>query len=160
MLTYRLSLYAFRRWLCLLIIPILCFSGCESKEVTIPGGAFDEKTIDLQGTWKISRVLLNGTEITDKFDFTGFALTLNMSGGQPAEFQINNASAPFVVINNGTWSYNDPVYPTSMKFNTGFDEGSVQFLVPPISTGSEMSISFSLGCHDNTYVYEFGKQSK
>lgn len=137
---------------------IAFFVACEDKEVTIPDGAFDEKIIDLQGTWGISQVIMNNEDITADFDFSQFKMTLNMDGSGPTTFQIDGALTPFVVTNDGNWSYNDPVYPNSISFTTSDGVKTANFNVPPISTNNNFSLAFILGCGDNSYVYHFSKQ--
>lgn len=143
------------------VIPLLCFlllSGCE-EELSIPDGAFDEHIIDIQGSWKISRVLLNNADVTDRFDFSGFELVLNMGTNGPTDYQINSASAPFVILENGSWAFDDPVYPTSMTFSSPFESASISLADPPISKDTKLNINFTLGCQDNIYRYELRKQT-
>lgn len=136
---------------------ILTFFACENDEVNIPEGAFDEHQVNLQGAWKINRVLQNGVDVTGRFDFSGLRLTLAMDAAGPTTYQIDNAGAPFVILKNGDWSMNDNIYPTSMTFSDGNEQKTVNFSKPPISTNNSFSINLVLGCADNVYTYEFGK---
>lgn len=140
--------------LCLLL-PLLVIS-CK-EDIQIPDGAFDETTVDLQGTWKISKVFRNDEEMTEAFDFSGFELQLQMDASGPSGFSISNSGAPFVVLENGNWAYDDKIYPTAMVFTAGGDTETVLFAQPPISSDNRFSITFSIGCSDNSYTYEFAK---
>lgn len=143
------------RLLLCLFFPLLVIA-CK-EDIQIPDGAFGETTVDLQGTWKITRVFRNDVEMTEAFDFSGFELQLQMDGSGPSGFSVNNSGAPFVVLENGNWAYDDNTYPTAIVFTAGGDTETVFFAQPPISTGTTFSITFSVGCSDNSYTYVFAK---
>ena len=138
------------------VILALWLTSCDDK-ISIPQGALDEQTVDLQGTWRVQKAFANGQDITELFDFGQIVLTLKMNEG-PTDFEIENGDAPFPVTQNGSWVYNDLVYPTMMIFSTVSVERSLGFAAPPISGNTSFSLQFSLGCADNVYVYQFEKQ--
>jgi hypothetical protein len=140
----------------MLLSTVFILSSCEDKLV-VPDGALEEQTVDLQGVWKVSKALVNNQDITSLFDFSEVELSLQMNQG-PTDFQIVSGDAPFPVLNNGKWIYDDAAYPTAMVFLSDGGERSVGFATPPISGNSTFSLSFSLGCADNTYIYQFEKQ--
>lgn len=149
--TYHIGAYWFLFGLFLLL------GGCK-EEIEIPAGAFEEYQVDLRGEWQVSQVFRNDENVTDIFDFSGLQLRLEMDANGPAGYTLNSGGAPFVVLENGTWSLDDKVYPTAILFTAGNEEETVLFARPPISTDQTFSISFSLGCSDNTYTYEFVKR--
>ena len=75
----------------------------------------------------------------------------------PFDYQIESGSAPFPVREHGSWSYNDNIYPTSMPFLSNSMQRSVDFEEPPISGNNSLKMAFTLGCHDNIYIYAFEK---
>ncbi len=137
-----------------LVISLLTY--CENP-VNVPEGAFAEHAVDLQGNWAIQRVLRNGEDITSLLDFSGFQLNLSMDAQGPTDFQLQNGGAPFIVLQDGQWAYNDPVYPTAVSFTVGGEKMEADFYQPPISKDKTFSLTFSLGCQDNIYIYEFIK---
>ncbi len=132
------------------------FSACEDRDVNIPEGSLEEHMVDIQGQWRVNRVLLNGLEITDRMDFSEVLLTLQMNNG-PTTYEIETGQAPFPVLTGGTWSYDDLVYPTSIRLQNNDRQESLLFASPPISGDLQFSLSFSLGCSDNIYTYAFRK---
>ena len=139
-----------------LVAGLSLLSGCK-EEVSIPAGAFDENPIDLRGEWQISRVFRNDQDVTQLFDFSGLKLVLQMDENGPTSYTLDHGGTPFVVLQNGTWALDDKVYPTAMLFTAGNEEETVLFTSPPISGNPSLSISFSLGCNDNSYTYELVK---
>lgn len=144
----------------LFIVCILsyCIWSCESNEVNVPKGAFDESTVNLSGTWVISQVLMNGIDITDRMDFNSMALKLSMENNSPSNFELEGPQTPFIATENGNWEYDDHAYPTAIYFNSGQNLKMANFDVPPISNDDRFSLRFSLGCADNSYIYHFIKQ--
>ncbi|NND35246.1 MAG: DUF5004 domain-containing protein [Saprospiraceae bacterium] len=130
--------------------------SCED-DISIPDGALQEQIVDLQGSWKVQQVILNGQDVTPLFDFGDIKLTLQMDQG-PSDFQIETGDAPFPILTSGTWKYDDPVYPQSISFLSAQNERSVLLAEAPISGNTTFKISFSLGCEDNTYTYIFEKE--
>ncbi len=130
--------------------------GCDDDAVTIPPGALVEQTVDLQGQWKVSRAWINGQEASELFDFGQITLTLDMTN-QPTSYRLETGQAPFPVIIDGEWTYDDLAYPTQLIFSNPNQRRAINFDAPPISANKTFKLSFTLGCADNTYVYEFEK---
>jgi hypothetical protein len=137
----------------LVCLVIGLFLMCESP-IFIPEGAFQEVTVDMSGSWKITSAYRNGIEISDKFDFTGFGLKLDFDNSEATAYQIETKQVPFPVISDGNWKYNDPVYPTQMHLFSTLDTAIIEFVESPISGFNEMRIKFQLGCSDNVYIYD------
>ncbi|MBK8501369.1 MAG: DUF5004 domain-containing protein [Saprospiraceae bacterium] len=140
-----------------LLVGSITWYSCEEQQIEIPDGALKEHTVDLAGTWKVKRVLLNNVDITSVFNFDQISLTLMMDQA-PTDFTIETGTAPFPVRTAGKWQYNDLAYPTSMQFEAQSEKYSVSFAAPPISGDTSFKISFSLGCRDNLYTYYFEKE--
>ena len=144
----------------IIIISLLAISmiiSCEDRTISIPDNAFTEFTVDLAGQWKINQVMLNEFDITSQMDFSQLVLNLNMSNQSPSDFTLDGQLTPFIVSKNGSWSYDDPAYPTQIYFNDGIEMKIAHFETPPISRDTQFSIQFSLGCSDNLYTYHFIK---
>jgi hypothetical protein len=129
---------------------ILFFSSCSTKKEI-----FVEPQKDLKGTWRISKVTRNATDITTYIDSLGFRLTL--SDGDNYVLAGNNI--PFLVNKSGTWTVDDPLYPYKLSFNpTDSTRTFTGDLNTPVSKGlRNLEITFSPGCRANTYVYTFEK---
>ena len=140
-----------------LCIFLFSITGCNN-DVSIPDGAFDENTVDLRGTWTVAGVTLNGVDISDRMEFSRMTLQLEMDGNGPTGYQIENDGIPFLVTENGSWFYDDKVYPTLISFDSPGKNAIATFSEPPLSGGSNFSIAFSLGCADNIYVYHLTRQ--
>ncbi len=136
---------------------IVIISSCDN-EVDIPDGALEEQVVNISGLWSVGAVSLNGTDITDRFDFQNMTLKLEMSNGEPTTYEIDNNGTPFVITEDGTWSYDDKIYPQQVEFSGGGKSESVRFAIPPISGDERFTIEFSLGCEDNKYTYQMVRQ--
>lgn len=132
----------------------MVFVGCEDDPALNPD-AFTEFTADINGSWKIDQVTQNGRDITDLMDFRSFSLDLNYEGSNPSTFSLSDLTIPFITtISDGTWSFDDPTYPTTINFSDG---ASAQFSEPVLSKGKTLTISVPLGCGNNTYIYKLSK---
>ena len=140
----------------LLVLFLSWATACEEPDVQIPEGALQEQTVDLAGEWQVVRAQANQIDITDKFDFSQIRLTLQMNGG-PTDYQVDAGAAPFPVLENGSWVYDDLSYPTSVELSAANQSQVLDFAAPPISGDVSFSLSFSLGCLDNIYTYHFQK---
>lgn len=131
--------------------------SCEEK-INVPEGAFQEQARDLSGNWAITSATRNGTDMTDRFDFSGFRLVITENENGGINYTINN-EAPFLVRSNGTITPDDPAYPFSLTFReNGNGEGAVAELTSPIlSEISPLILEFSTGCGANVYSYSFEK---
>ena len=144
-------------WLITALVSAVVFVSCDD-EVEIPQGALEERIVNMSGTWSIAAVSLNGTDITERFRFENLTLKLEMNTEGPTTYEIDNNGTPFVITEDGTWSYDDNIYPQQMIFNSGSESEFVLFAQPPISGDERFSIEFSLGCEDNKYTYQMVRQ--
>ena len=145
------------RILLYLICSSFMFLACND-DITIPEGALEEHVMDIRGEWQLKIVRQNKDDISQRMNFSDLTLHLEMDSKGPTDYQIETAGLPFVILEDGTWSVDDVSYPTAITFNTSNASATVLLDRPPISGGDFLSMSFSLGCSENTYVYEFIKQ--
>jgi hypothetical protein len=138
------------KYLALLLYCIIFFTSCKTTK-----DALVEPQKDLNGTWKIVNVTRNTVDITEYIDSTGFRLTL--SNDNSYTLQSNNI--PFVVNSSGKWSVDDPQYPYNLSFNpTDSSSTFISSIGTPASKGlRNLEVTFSPGCHANSYVYTFEK---
>lgn len=132
-----------------LAFAILAMSCATKKEV------FVEPMKTLNGTWRVSQVLRNASDITQYVDSAGFRLIL-----QPDKtYSLEANNIPFVVNSNGTWEADDPLYPYLLAFTPKDSTTAIKANIgTPVSKGiRNLQVTFSPGCHSNTYVYIFEK---
>ena len=154
--TNRPVLALYHLLLCLVCTSFL-FLGCND-DVTIPEGALEEHLVDIRGDWQLKVVNQNNDDISERMSFSDLTLRLEMNNEGPTDYQIETAGLPFVILEDGTWTFDDNAYPTAITFTSSNASATILLDRPPISGGEFLSMSFSLGCNENNYVYEFIKQ--
>ncbi|MEH6309163.1 DUF5004 domain-containing protein [Olivibacter sp. CPCC 100613] len=133
-------------WLSIIVVGI---SSCKMEEI-----AALESVKNIQGSWQITKATRNGTDITNKFDFTLFRVIFNDDGS----YQIQN-SLPFIVSTNGSYALDDPQYPFHIQFTETESERAVGsgFDYPIVGEGRILTLTFSAGCSSNMYSYMLEK---
>ncbi|MFT3751142.1 MAG: DUF5004 domain-containing protein [Agriterribacter sp.] len=137
-------------WLPVMLI-VLVDTSC-----TIKKDVYAEPVKDLNALWRIQNVTRNSVDITRYVDSTDFRLTLSTD----KTYTLTGNSIPFLVSGgSGTWSADDPQYPYSLTFKpTNSTSSFAGSIATPASKGQRtLSITFSPGCHSNTYIYTFEK---
>lgn len=131
------------------IVTVL-FAACRTEKES-----FVEPQKDLSGTWRITKVTRNATDITEWIDSTGFRLVLNNDNS----YALGTNNIPFVVNTTGTWAADDPQYPYHLLFfpGAGTDSVSGSIGTPVIKGNRSLNITFSPGCNKNTYIYTLEK---
>ena len=130
---------------CLLVLIAV---SCQKEEVNIQ--AEPVKTID--GSWRIIKALRNGTDMTQRFDFSKFRINFADSS-----YTLSN-QVPFLVSRNGTWTFDDPVYPFRIAFTAPGDSARSSTVLYPVVNGvRNIIVTFSPGCNANTYQYTLQK---
>jgi hypothetical protein len=97
------------------------------------GGTGDPfaRSEQVAGTWTVSKVvqrdllaenpLYQTLEVTEIFDFDQYKLTINADGS----FSVSNTGdAPDFIITAGTWSLDDPKFPTAIILSNDGSESS------------------------------------
>ncbi|MFT3948796.1 MAG: DUF5004 domain-containing protein [Agriterribacter sp.] len=143
------------RKICLLVMLIICMG----TSCTIKKDVYAEPVKDLNALWRIQNVTRNSVDITQFVDSAGFRLTLSNDNS----YTLSGNDIPFLVNGGtGTWSTDDPQYPYSLTFKpTDSTNSFAGKIATPASKGQRtLSITFSPGCHSNTYIYTFEKVSQ
>ena len=142
----------------LLIAIIGMWSACKTNELML------EPAKNIEGTWKIARVIRNNEDLTARVDTSRFSLTFHkdstVAGSESGNYTIVNG-APFMVNKDGTWALNDPAYPFYLILTPKSDNKSVQisFYFPNVAGQNQIRLSFSPGCTSNKYEYLLKKVS-
>ncbi|CAN5616594.1 hypothetical protein BH11BAC3_BH11BAC3_46660 [soil metagenome] len=131
---------------CFLLLFVL---SCKKESSLTPS----EPVKEIDGSWKIIKALRNGTDLTNRFDFSAFRITFSNNS-----YTIKNP-VPFIVSKAGTWKFDDPVYPFNISFNTGADSAKSGIQYPVVGGVRNLVISFSPGCNLNTYQYTLEKEN-
>jgi len=132
----------------LLSAAIIFMASCKAEQI-VPG---KEPVKDVSGSWKVIKATRNGTDITAIADFTQFRL--NFANGK---YTLAN-KLPFLVTQNGAYSLDDPKYPFQITFTPdGGNAVATAFNFPIVNGNRQLSLTFSPGCPNNTYVYIFQK---
>jgi len=137
-----------------MIIALFAYS-CDDFKDQSPE-ILEESAKDISGSWKIVKASRNGSDITSSYDFSKFRLNFN----EDKSYTIDNY-LPFLVRLDGTWETNDNHYPFKIIFEEkNASEPVISTLIYPISgNGRKIKLTFSPGCHANSYTYEFEKVS-
>ncbi|MDB5110154.1 MAG: hypothetical protein JWR67_1268 [Mucilaginibacter sp.] len=130
--------------LLLIMAVVLIASSCKTEKV-LPQ---KEALKDITGNWQVIKATRNGTDLTNIVDFSQFKL--NFANGN---YTLQN-KLPFLVNQNGSFSLDDPQYPFKITFTaTGAQPVSTVFTYPVVNGKRQLSLTFSPGCANNSYVY-------
>lgn len=133
------------------LLIVVAGAACTTKKEVIA-----EPVKDLNALWRIQNVTRNTVDITQYIDSAGFRLTL----ADDNTYTLQGNNIPFVVNSpSGIWSSDDPQYPYNLTFTpTDSTTSFTGKVATPVAKGQRtLSITFSPGCHSNTYVYTFEK---
>jgi hypothetical protein len=125
----------------------LIFFACKKEQIA----KVNEPVKDISGSWKIIKATRNGTDLTDRFAFGDFRIKFSDSA-----YTITNP-VPFISSKDGTWRFDDPVYPFQITFAAPGESKTSAFLYPVVNGVRNIVISFSPGCKLNTYQYTLQK---
>lgn len=140
---------ATKRWL-IVIAVITVLASCKVEHLA-PAA---ESTKDISGSWTVIAATRNGTDLTTVVDFSQFKITFN-----EGKYTLAN-KLPFIVNQDGTYSLDDPNYPFQITFKaTGGTTASTAFNFPIVNGTRHLTLTFSPGCPDNTYVYTLQKSN-
>lgn len=138
--------------LTLLFFSINVLNSCKPAEIII------ESNKDINGTWRLERILRNSEDITMRVDTTKFQLKFETyptpEFGVMGTYQLMNG-APFVVQGSGTWSFDDPQYPFTLLLKEEHEVRAVpiKFYFPAKGGKNQIQLLFSPGCPANKYEY-------
>jgi hypothetical protein len=135
-----------KKWIQIPLLGIVCLllllMACRKKEMQ-----FVESGKKLTGSWKISKVVRNGEDLTAQYDFSAFRIAF-----QDSSYAITNP-VPFVVSKNGKWAFDDPQYPMELSFRAEGTNTAVKplFKYPVVKGHRSLILTFSPGCASNKY---------
>lgn len=129
---------------------LLFITSCKTEKIA-PN---PEALKDIAGSWQVIKATRNGADIYSLVDFTQFKLVFDGTN-----YMLNN-KLPFIVLQNGTYSLDDPQYPFQIAFTPAASKKVATAFTYPIVNGvRQLSITFSPGCPNNSYVYTFQKSN-
>ncbi|OOQ56817.1 DUF5004 domain-containing protein [Mucilaginibacter pedocola] len=123
-------------------------TACKTEKV-LPQ---KEALKDISGSWQVIKATRNGTELTSIIDFSAFKINFK-DGGYTLENKM-----PFLVEQDGAFALDDPEYPYKITFTaSGKTPVSTAFTYPIVNGKRQLSLTFSPGCTNNSYVYVLQK---
>jgi len=129
---------------------LLLFSWTSCKVENL--NPINEPVKDISGSWQVIKATRNGTDLTSIVDFSLFRV--NFTAGN---YTLVN-SLPFIVQQNGTYSLNNPQYPFQIIFTAaGGTPVATAFNYPIVDGQRILTLTFSPGCPQNSYVYTLQK---
>lgn len=132
----------------LAILAMFAWSSCKVESLKPTA----EAVKDISGNWTVIAATRNGTDLTSIVDFTQFKLSFN-----EGKYTLVN-KLPFLVSQNGTYALDDPQYPFQISFTpAGSKAVSTAFTYPIVNGVRHLTLTFSPGCPNNTYIYTFQK---
>lgn len=132
----------------LMMAVVILAASCKTEKV-LPQ---KEALKDISGNWQVIRATRNGTDLSGLVDFSKFKINFN-----EGSYKLEN-KLPFLVATDGTFSLDDPLYPFKITFTAnGGQPIATPFTYPIVNGKRQLSISFSPGCANNTYVYVLQK---
>ena len=134
-------------WL-LVLFAVMAFTSCKVERLT----PVAESTKDISGDWTVISATRNGTDLMSVIDFSQFKVSF-----KDGKYTLIN-KLPFLVSNDGSYSFDDPQYPFKISFTaTGSPAVATAFTYPIVNGIRQLTLTFSPGCPGNTYVYTFKK---
>lgn len=134
--------------LLLLMLIVLLAASCKTEKV-LPQ---KEALKDISGNWQVIKASRNGTDITGIVDFTQFRVSF-----EAGAYKLVN-KLPFLVNQDGSFALDDPEYPFKITFTAaGGTPVSTAFTYPIVNGKRQLTLTFSPGCVNNSYVYVLQK---
>lgn len=123
-------------------------TSCKTEKV-LPQ---KEALKDITGSWQVIKATRNGTDLTSIIDFSAFKINF-ASGGYTLVNRL-----PFLVTQDGAFALDDPEYPYKITFTAaGKTPVATAFTYPIVNGQRQLSLTFSPGCTNNSYVYVLQK---
>jgi hypothetical protein len=131
-----------------LLVVLAVMASCKAERV-LPVA---EAPKDITGSWQVVSATRNGTNLAGLIDYSKFRINFKEGG-----YAIENP-LPFLVNADGKFSLDDPEYPFKITFTAnGGTAISTPFNYPIVNGKRQLSITFSPGCPNNSYVYVLQK---
>jgi len=137
----------------LLLVGLTGLSSCEDNVAKV---ATVEAEKDITGNWKVVKLTRNGEDLSQRLDLGGFRISFHPDGSYTLANEL-----PFVVHAPGTYQLNDPQYPFALLLTPegGDDNVAAGFQFPVVKGKRQLSLTFSLGCGNNTYQFNFEREN-
>lgn len=133
------------------VAALMCLGACKTEQI-VPS---QEMPKDINGNWKVIKATRNGTDITNLVDFSKFQVSFT-----EGKYALIN-KLPFLVNQDGTYSLDNPQYPFQIVFTAnGGQPIPTAFNYPIVNGVRQLSLTFSPGCPNNTYIYTLEKATK
>lgn len=134
----------------LLLIVVIMAASCKTEKV-LPK---QEALKDISGDWQVIKASRNGTDLAGLVDFSQFRI----------QFADGNykliSKLPFIVNQDGAFALDDPTYPFKITFTAaGGTPVSTAFTYPIVNGKRQLTLTFSPGCANNSYVYVLQKNN-
>lgn len=145
----------------------MILSSCKKDYPEV--GDMASKSEGILGSWKAEKVMQVDYDAQDKgedlfqwnissaFNLTDYVITFNADG----TFAITGTAHNFAKITSGTWSFDDPAYPTKVLIANGAVTDAFALLAPPKKGWDSFILSYdrySSGKKIIGYQYHLKKQ--
>jgi hypothetical protein len=132
----------------LLLVVVLIAASCKTEKVLPKREALK----DISGSWQVIKAARNGTDLTSLADFSQFRIQFDNGNYKLV------SKLPFIVTQDGAFALDDPEYPFKITFTAaGAIPVSTAFTYPIVNGKRQLTLTFSPGCKNNSYVYVLQK---
>ncbi|RZM00514.1 MAG: DUF5004 domain-containing protein [Pedobacter sp.] len=156
-----------------LITVALLVTGCQPDAFKDAGAPRDVKS-SIIGTWKLTKATQVDEEsarkgfpyreldITTIYPYTDFVLKLD--AGEPGNFTTTPGASPRIIrFATGTWTLNDPEFPSALLLKNGTTTDTATLGGYPVGAATTLKIKLrkkeaATGKLLISYTYEFAKQ--
>lgn len=143
------------------------FSGCKETIEGEPGTPFD-KVKGLEGTWELSRFsqidlnnpVLEERDLSEFFLVEGVTPLRLIFNGSDNSYSVEITEGKNYFGNGGTWTFDDPQYPSFLLLNDGFNELGFELGKVVREFDSTLELDLRRGCESGgtlteTVIYHF-----
>jgi hypothetical protein len=128
----------------LLLVVVFMAASCKTEKVLPKREALK----DISGNWQVIKATRNGTDLTGLVDFSQFRIQFDNGTYKLI------SKLPFIVTRDGAFALDDPEYPFKITFTAAGDLPiSTAFTYPIVNGKRQLTLTFSPGCKNNSYVY-------
>jgi hypothetical protein len=153
--------------LIILVTTGFIFQGCKKDFGEV--GDWPSKTEAIKGIWKATQLVqvdsvafkdgkdLYQMDMSDAYNATDFTIEIKGDG----TFNISGAAHNFAKLSSGTWSFDDPAFPSKLQLTNGTVSDHFAIVAPPkvgFDTFTISYIRYSSGKAIIGYEYHLKKQ--
>lgn len=146
-----------------LLAAVLLFSSCAQPEYSI--GTAPSKLEGIKGKWKLAQVKMRAEGSLIELNVVDLSAVYIGTTPMVIEFKsdLSYAITPGTTPNNlggaaGTWAFDDPEYPTMVKFSSMSGEKELALNAPIRPQDAYLDVKFQGGCSSAakyTYLFRF-----